>query len=109
MPQNQLLMLLMLFVQFVACQRVGLGEKTLLMLIVHDVVPSLYLCVKPARKGTPLALGGIESRFALPALFFETQVLTICHLAMVTEFKLELRGSEVGVFHIFSHNLQGNR
>ena len=41
--------------------------------------------------------------FTFLALFLETQVFVVCHFAMVAEFKLELRGSEVGVLGLLGH------
>lgn len=41
--------------------------------------------------------------FTFLALFLEAQVFVVFHLAMVADFKLELRGREVGIMGLLGH------
>ena len=43
--------------------------------------------------------------FTFLALFLEAQVFVVFHLAMVADFKLELRGREVGIMGLLGHSM----
>ena len=84
--------------------RADFVEKFRFVLVVQVIAASLHQGVQPTREGTTSALCGIESRFVLFALFLETNVFVVCHLAMVAEFELKLLRSEVGVLGLFGHS-----